>query len=66
MSDTARTGREPGGNTPRWRPLVDEKLADQLLGRAQAEGAGLLCPRGLPPGRHALAVSALFHGDLGG
>jgi len=34
---------------PRRRPLVDEKLADQLLGRAQAEGAGLLCPAGCPP-----------------
>lgn len=35
-------------DTPR-RPLVDEKLADQLLGRAQAEGAELLCPAELPP-----------------
>jgi hypothetical protein len=49
MSDTAKTSRKPGGNTPRRRPLVDEKLADQLLGRAQAEGAGLLCPAGCPP-----------------
>jgi hypothetical protein len=30
------------------RSLVDEKLADQLLGRAQAEGAGLVCPAGCP------------------
>jgi len=31
------------------RPLVDEELADQLLGRAQAEGAELLGPDGCCP-----------------
>jgi hypothetical protein len=64
MSDTEKMGRETGGNTRR-RPLVDEKLADQLLGRAQAEGAGLLCPAGCPrPTRSG--GECLFHGDLGG
>src|SRR5213083_360175 len=29
------------------RPLVDEQLADQLLGKAQAEGVELLGPDGL-------------------
>jgi hypothetical protein len=33
-------------NTPR-RPLVDDELADQLLGKAQAEGVELLGPDGL-------------------
>lgn len=28
-------------------PLVDEQLADELLGRAQAQGAELLGPDGL-------------------
>jgi hypothetical protein len=28
-------------------PLVDEELADQLLGKAQAEGVELLGPDGL-------------------
>jgi putative transposase len=37
--------REPNG--PARRPLVDDELADQLLGRAQAEGAELLGPDGL-------------------
>jgi transposase-like protein len=38
-------GRKREG--PPGRPLVDDELADQLLGRAQAEGADLLGPEGL-------------------
>src|SRR5499425_2162817 len=46
MSDTAEMGREREG-PPGRRPLVDDELADQLLGRAQAEGVELLGPDGL-------------------
>src|SRR6185437_5659605 len=47
MSDTATVPRRSDdGKQPR-RPLVDEQLADQLLGRAAAEGAELLGPDGL-------------------
>src|SRR5215467_9167498 len=46
MSDTANMGRKREG-PPGGRPLVDDELADQLLGRAQAEGAELLGPDGL-------------------
>ena len=46
MSDTAKMGRKREG-PPGRRPLVDEELADQLLGRAQAGGAELLGPEGL-------------------
>ena len=46
MSDTAEMGRKHEG-PPGRRPLVDDELADQLLGRAQAEGAELLGPDGL-------------------
>jgi putative transposase len=47
MSDTAKMGRKHDDGKPARRPLVDEELADQLLGRAQAEGAELLGPDGL-------------------
>ena len=47
MQDTARVPRKPDGDQPAPRPLIDEQLADQLLGRAQAEGAALLGPDGL-------------------
>ncbi len=47
MSDTAKMGRKQDEGPPGRRPLVDEQLADQLLGRAQAEGAELLGPDGL-------------------
>jgi transposase-like protein len=40
-------GRKHDEGPPGRRPLVDEELADQLLGRAQAEGAELLGPDGL-------------------
>ena len=46
MSGTAEMGRKREG-PPGRRPLVDDELADQLLGRAQAEGAELLGPDGL-------------------
>src|SRR6516164_8664110 len=48
MSDTAMVPRKSaGGDPPARRPLIDEELADQLLGRAQAEGVELLGPDGL-------------------
>src|SRR5215813_1808562 len=47
MSDTAMVPRKPDGDPPARRPVVDEQLADQLLGRAQAEGVELLGPDGL-------------------
>jgi hypothetical protein len=46
MSDTAEVGRKREG-PPGRRPLIDDELAGQLLGRAQAEGAELLGPDGL-------------------
>jgi len=47
MSDTAEMGRKREDPPGRRRPLVDDELADQLLDRAQAEGAELLGPEGL-------------------
>src|SRR5690348_5657413 len=47
MSDTAKMGRKHDDGKPARRPLVDDELADQLVGRAQAEGAELLGPDGL-------------------
>jgi putative transposase len=47
MQDTAKMTRKPESGTPAPRPLVDEELADQLLGKAQAEGVELLGPDGL-------------------
>jgi hypothetical protein len=47
MSDTAMVPRKPGGDPPARRPLVDDELADQLLGKAAAEGVELLGPEGL-------------------
>ena len=47
MSDTAMVPRKSGGDPPARRPLVDDELADQLLGKAQAEGVELLGPDGL-------------------
>ena len=47
MSDTAMVPRKSDGGPPGRRPLVDEELADQLLGKAQAEGVELLGPDGL-------------------
>ena len=47
MSETAKMGRKPEDARPARQPLIDEELADQLLDRAQAEGAELLGPDGL-------------------
>src|SRR2546429_5996026 len=47
MQDTAKMTRKPDSGKSAPRPLVDEELADQLLGRAQAGGAELLGPDGL-------------------
>ena len=47
MDDTAKVPRKPDGGDPRRRPLVDDELADQLLGKAQSEGVELLGPDGL-------------------
>ena len=41
--------RKPEERSPGRRPLADEQLADELLGKAQAEGAELLGPDGLLP-----------------
>ena len=47
MSDTAKMGRKHDDGKPARRPLVDDELADQLLGKAQTEGVELLGPDGL-------------------
>ena len=44
MQDTSKVARKSEGGKPACLPLVDDELADQLLGRAQAEGAELLGP----------------------
>jgi hypothetical protein len=50
MTDTAMVRSESEGREPARPALIDEQLADQLPGRAQAEGVELLarrvcCPR---------------------
>jgi transposase-like protein len=47
MQDTAMVPRNSGEQRPASPPVVDPELADQLLGRAQAEGVELLGPDGL-------------------
>src|SRR5690349_22407499 len=47
MSETSMVPRKPDGQPPGRRPLVDDELADELLGKAQAEGVELLGPEGL-------------------
>jgi putative transposase len=47
MTDTATVPRNPGDREPARPALIDEQLADQLLGKAQAEGVELLGPDGL-------------------
>jgi Transposase, Mutator family len=47
MHDTAKVPRNLDGGKPAGRPLVDDELAGQLLGKAQAEGVELLGPDGL-------------------
>jgi putative transposase len=47
MTDTSTVPGKSDGGPPARRPLVDEQLADQLLGKARAEGVELLGPDGL-------------------
>jgi putative transposase len=47
MTDTAMVPRKPEGREQARPALIDEQLADQLLGKAQAEGVELLGPDGL-------------------
>src|SRR6185437_8920126 len=47
MTDTSTVPRKSDGSSAAGRPLIDEQLADQLLGKAQAEGVELLGPDGL-------------------
>jgi putative transposase len=47
MTDTSMVARMRDGDPPASPPLVDEELADQLLGKAKAEGVELLGPDGL-------------------
>jgi putative transposase len=46
-TDTSMVARKRDGDPPASPPLVDEDLADQPLGKAQAEGVDLLGPDGL-------------------
>jgi hypothetical protein len=47
MTGTSMVARKRDGDPPARRPLIDEELADQLLGKAAAEGVELLGPEGL-------------------
>jgi hypothetical protein len=47
MTDTSMVPRRTGDRADGPPPLIDEQLADQLLGKAQAEGVELLGPEGL-------------------
>ena len=47
MTETAKVPGDTEGGRPGRRPLVDDELADQLLGKAQAEGVELLGAEGL-------------------
>jgi putative transposase len=47
MTDTATVSGNHGDREPVRPALIDEQLADQLLGKAQAEGVELLGPDGL-------------------
>jgi Transposase, Mutator family len=47
MSGTSMVASKRDGDPPPRPPLVDEELADQLLGKAHAEGVELLGPDGL-------------------
>jgi hypothetical protein len=47
MTDTSMVASKRDGDPPPRPPLVDEELADQLLGKAQAGGVELLGPDGL-------------------
>ena len=47
MTDTALVPPKSEGTEPARPALIDEQLADHLLGKAQAEGVELLGPDGL-------------------
>jgi putative transposase len=47
MNDTAGMARDQADRVPAARQVVDAGLADQLLGKVQAEGVELLGPDGL-------------------
>jgi hypothetical protein len=47
MQATAQVPRNPKDWPQATRPVVDEQLADALLGKAEAEGVELLGPDGL-------------------
>ena len=47
MQDTAMVPRKRENRPPARPPVVDERLADELLGKAAAEGVELLGPDGL-------------------
>jgi putative transposase len=47
MTGTAMVPRKSEGREPARPALIDEQLADQLPGKAQAEGVELLGPDGL-------------------
>jgi transposase-like protein len=47
MTETAIVPGNPDCREPARPALIDEELADQLLGKAQAEGVELLGPDGL-------------------
>ena len=47
MTDTATVARKAADRVPAPPGIIDEELADQLLGKAQAEGVELLGPDGL-------------------
>jgi putative transposase len=47
MTDTATVPRKPADRVPAVPGIIDEELADHLLGKAQAEGVELLGPDGL-------------------
>jgi hypothetical protein len=47
MTDTSMVPRKSGDRADGRPRLTDEQLADELLGKAQAEGAELLGPDGL-------------------
>ena len=60
MSDTAMVPRKSDGGPPGRRPLVDDELADQLMGKAAAEGWScsartVCCPKSPRPRWRALA-----------
>jgi hypothetical protein len=47
MQDTAKVPRKTDDRPAARKPLIDDELVGQLLGKAQAQGAELLGPDGL-------------------